>query len=241
MTYPPPEIAARYPFVLYEAKRRPPGEMAARAQEFLSEMATRRSVRQFSDEPVDRALIDAAIRTAGTAPSGAHQQPWTWVVIGDDEIKRQIRAAAEAEEQANYAGRMSEEWRRDLEPLGTTAVKEYLTTAPWLVVVFEQRYGFFADGSRKHHYYVRESVGIACGLFIAALHHMGLATLTHTPSPMVFLSKILGRPAHERPMILFPIGYPAPDAVVPDLRRKPLEELVVEPDSPAADGSSARG
>lgn len=206
-----------------------PAEQSTRAEEFFEEMKTRRSVRKFSDRPVPRSLVEKAIATASTAPSGAHMQPWTFVLTGDAEVKRRIRLAAEAEERENYeGGRLPEEWRRALAPLGTDWHKPYLEVVPWVVVVFAQRYGVLPDGTRRHHYYVTESVGIACGLFIAALHHMGLATLTHTPSPMRFLSELLGRPGNERPTILFPIGYPAPDATVPDLERKALDAVLVD-------------
>ena len=174
-------------------------------------------------------MVEAAIRAASTAPSGAHKQPWTFVLIGDPQVKRRIRLAAEAEERENYdGGRIPEHWRRDLERLGTDWHKPFLETVPWIVVVFEQRYGLDPDGTRHHHYYVKESVGIACGMFIDALHRMGLATLTHTPSPMAFLRTLLGRPENERPFILFPIGYPADGCEVPALERKPLDEVMVE-------------
>ncbi len=215
-----------FPFVPYEQPRYPQAQMRERAEAFHDELAARRSVRQFSDDPVPRALIELAIRTASTAPSGAHRQPWQFVAIDDAEIKRQIREAAEAEERESYeGGRMPEAWREALAPLGTTWHKPYLEIVPWIVVVFEQSYGLSDDGSRIKNYYVKESVGIACGLFIAALHHMGLCTLTHTPSPMGFLSQILARPENEKPYILFPIGFPAADAQVPDLQRKPLSEI----------------
>lgn len=173
--------------------------------------------------------MEYAIRAASTAPSGAHMQPWTFVLVGDPRIKRQIREAAEAEERENYeGGRLPPEWRDALAPLGTDWRKPFLETAPWLVAVFAQRYGYNADGSRRHHYYVKESVGIACGVFITTLHRLGLVTLTHTPSPMAFLSEILGAPANERPYILFPVGYPAAGAMVPDLVRKDLGEVMVD-------------
>jgi nitroreductase len=173
-------------------------------------------------------LVELAVNTASTAPSGAHKQPWTYVVTGDSDIKAQIREAAEEEERVNYeGGRLPPHWREDLEPLGTDWRKPFLETVPWVVVLFEQRYGVRKDGSRAHHYYVKESVGISAGLFIAALHHMGLATLTHTPSPMRFLTELLGRPESERPFCLFPIGYPAEDCVVPDLKRKSLDQVMV--------------
>lgn len=209
-----------------------PDASAARAEAFFAEMDARRSVRDFSDRPVPRALVEAAIRTAATAPSGAHMQPWTFVAVSDPDVKRRIREAAEAEERASYGtpdapGRMSAEWRAALAHIGTTADKPFLETAPWLVVLFAQRTGRDAEGRTVKHYYVPESCGIAAGLFIAALHHAGLATLTHTPSPMRFLTEILGRPSNEVPFILFPVGYPADDARVPDLERKPLEDVAV--------------
>jgi iodotyrosine deiodinase len=196
-----------------------------RAAEFHRELDSRRSVRFFSADPVPRDLIEQAILTASTAPSGAHRQPWRFVAISDPEVKREIRIAAEAEEKEFYERRIPDDWREALAPIGTNWQKPYLEIVPWIVVVFAEQYGRNDDGSRRKNYYVSESVGIACGLFIAALHHMGLATLTHTPSPMAFLSKILCRPENEKPYILFPIGYPAADATVPALRRKSLSEV----------------
>lgn len=208
-------------------------ELTEAARAVFEEMDTRRSVREFSEEPVPREAIEHAIRAASTAPSGAHRQPWTFVLVGDPETKRQIRVAAEQEERENYeGGRLPPEWRRALEPLGTDWEKPFLESAPWLVVVFEQRYGIDDDGQRSHNYYVKESVGIACGMFIVALHRIGLVTLTHTPSPMAFLTRILGRPSNERPFILFPVGYPAEGVQVPNLTRKPLEEVMVEAPQP---------
>jgi nitroreductase len=212
----------------YRQERLAAEEMLARGRSFHEEMDRRRSVRSFAADPVPRELIELAIRTAATAPSGAHRQPWRFVVVGDPSLKRQIRAAAEAEEHESYVGgRMPDEWLAALAPLGTFWQKPFLETAPWLVVVFEELYGLDAAGRKRKNYYPKESVGIACGLFIAALHRMGLATLTHTPSPMAFLSRLLGRPVNEKPFILFPVGYPAPDCEVPDLRRKSLEEVSV--------------
>ena len=201
--------------------------MDARATDFYAEMDQRRSVRMFSPEPISRRLIELAIRAASTAPSGAHQQPWTFVAVSDHGTKRRIREAAEDEERRSYAGRMSDEWLKALEPIGIDEHKPYLEIVPWIVVLFEQVNGTFPDGSVRKHYYARESTGIAAGLFITALHHMGLATLTHTPSPMGFLRDILGRPRSERPFVLFPIGYPAEDAVVPDIERKRLDQIAV--------------
>jgi nitroreductase len=216
------------PFTPYRPPRIPEREVAERAELFFDLMDGRRSVRMFSDDPVPREAIEQAIATASTAPSGAHRQPWTFVLIGDPDVKRQIREAAEEEERTNYeGGRLPDDWRQALEPLGTDWHKEFLETVPWIVVLFEQRYGLDADGNRLKHFYVKESVGIACGMFIAAIHQMGLATLTHTPSPMAFLSKLLGRPENERPFAMLPIGYPADDCLVPDISRKPLEEVIV--------------
>jgi iodotyrosine deiodinase len=215
-------------FVPYRPARLPEAEMRERARSFYEELDRRRSVREFSADPVSRELIETAIRSASTAPSGAHRQPWRFVVVGDPAIKREIRLAAEEEERESYlGGRMPPEWLEALAPLGTSWEKPFLETVPWIVVVFEEMYQLLDDGSKRKSYYPKESVGIACGFFIAALHHMGLATLTHTPSPMAFLSRILGRPANEKPFILFPVGYPAAAAEVPDLRRKSLDEVSV--------------
>lgn len=207
----------------------PDSEQLELARAVFNEMDQRRSVREFSDRAVPRELVLTAIRCASTAPSGAHMQPWTFVLVGDPEVKRQIRLAAETEERKNYqGGRLPSHWREDLAPLGTDWQKPFLETVPWIVVVFEQRYGTRPDGARQHHYYVKESVGIACGMFIDALHRMGLSTLTHTPSPMAFLRTLLDRPQSERPFILFPIGYAAQDCRVPDLERKGLDNIMVE-------------
>ncbi len=218
---------SRSAFVPYRPPRFAPDHMLRRAADFYAELNGRRSVRHFAPDPVPRQLIELAILAAATAPSGAHRQPWRFVAVDAANIKREIRIAAEAEEKRSYEERMSEEWRAAIAPLGTTWRKPYLETAPWLVVVFEEVHGVSPDGRPIRNYYVKESVGIACGLFIAAIHHMGLVTLTHTPSPMAFLSRILGRPANERPYILFPIGFPAPEAEVPDIRRKSLAEVAV--------------
>lgn len=206
-------------------ERLPPGEQPERALEFERRMRTRRSVRDFSAEPVAVELIESAVRTAASAPSGANQQPWRFVVVSDPEIKRRIREAAEAEEKENYERRFPDEWLEALEPFGTDWRKPFLETAPYLIVVFRIDYGL--DGERKiKHYYVQESVGIACGFLLAALHVAGLATLTHTPSPMGFLTEILDRPKNERPFLLIPVGYPAPEAEVPILAKKPIEDVL---------------
>ena len=230
--YPSPEAEAHYPFDVHDFRRLPAEEMLARATRLHDELNRRRSVRMLSDEPVPLELIELAIRTASTAPSGAHRQPWTFVVVGDHDLKHEIRIAAEEEERVNYLeNRMNDEWQQALAPLGTDYHKEFLEIAPWLVVLFEQRYSVDPAGTRQHNYYVKESVGIAAGMFVAALHLIGLATLTHTPSPMAFLSRILGRPENERPFVLFPVGYPVEGCKVPRLRRKPLDEVMVLVDS----------
>jgi nitroreductase len=206
--------------------RVPLGQMLERARHFYLELDRRRTTRHFSSEPVPRELVELAIRAAGTAPSGAHRQPWRFVAIDDADLKAKIRAAAEAEEHENYHGRMPAEWLEALAPLGTDEHKAHITDAPWLIVVFKQLYEIRPDGSRVKNYYVDESVGIATGLLIAAIHHMGLVTLTHTPSPMGFLGTLLRRPLNERAYLLMPVGFPAADAQVPALRRRPLEELL---------------
>lgn len=212
--------------------RLPEAEMLARSRAFLARLQTRRTVRDFSPDPVPFELIANAIAAAGRAPSGANQQPWTFVVVSDPAIKRQIRIAAEAEEKESYARRMSDEWLAALAHLGTDWHKPHLEDAPYLIVVFRQSYGLATDPEtgetqRVKHYYSEESVGIAVGMLLASLHLAGLATLTHTPSPMKFLSDILERPENERPFVLIPVGYPAPDAQVPVISKKPLETIMV--------------
>ncbi|MDQ8168393.1 MAG: nitroreductase family protein [Gemmatimonadota bacterium] len=199
----------------------------ARAREFYAQMDRRRTTRHFSTEAVPRELIELAIRTAGTAPSGAHQQPWTFVAVADPVLKAAMRDAAEAEERAFYAGRATPEWLEALAPLGTDEHKPHLTDAPWVVVLFRQSFGYFPDGEKRTHFYTQESCGIAAGFFIAAVHAMGLVTLTHTPSPMGFLGELLQRPANEKAMLVMPVGYPAADASVPDIARKPLADFAV--------------
>lgn len=198
-----------------------------RARTFYQEMNRRRTTRHFSSEAVPREWIEQAIRTAGTAPSGAHQQPWTFVAVSDSALKQRIRDAAEKEERINYSGRMPPEWVEALAPLGTDECKPHLTDAPWLVILFRKLHGFNPDGSRRPFYYTQESCGIAAGFFIAAVHHMGLVTLTHTPSPMGFLSEALSRPANEKAFLVMPVGYPAADARVPDLTRRTLDQISV--------------
>ncbi len=202
-----------------------PAEMKERAADFYAQIKRRRTVRDFSERAVDRGVIEDCLRAAGTAPNGANMQPWHFVAVADPAIKRQIRQAAEEEEREFYAGRASEEWLAALAPLGTDASKPFLETAPYLIAVFGQSYGVGADGEKVKHYYVQESVGIAVGFLIAALHHAGLATLTHTPSPMKFLNQILGRPVNEKPFLLLVVGYPAAGAEVPVITKKPLEQI----------------
>lgn len=207
-----------------------PDEMRARARTYADAMQRRRTVRDFSPEPIPEDVVVEAIRAAASAPSGAHQQPWTFVVVSDIDTKTRLREAAESEERRSWEGRMSDEWLAALEPLGIDWHKPHLTTAPILIVVFAQVWGVAAgpDGPRRiKHYYVDESVGIAVGMLLSALHLAGLATLTHTPSPMGFLRELLGRPPNERPYVVIPVGYPAPEAKVPDLTRKALDEVLV--------------
>jgi nitroreductase len=206
--------------------RFPEDEMVARGRAFLELLTGRRSVREFASDAVPRELVEIAVASANTAPSGANRQPWHFVAVSDPAVKAEIRRGAETEEREFYeGGRATEEWLRALAPLGTDWRKSFLETAPWIVVVFKQIHGVGADGSRLTNYYVNESVGIACGLFIAAIHRMGLATLTHTPQPMRFLTRILDRPKNERPFMLFPVGYPHPDCEVPEISKKGLFEV----------------
>ncbi len=201
-------------------------EQLERSRQFLATMQRRRTVRHFSPQPVPFELISNAIATAGTAPSGAHQQPWSFVVVSDAAVKHEIRLAAEAEEYESYTHRMSDEWKAALAKLGTDWHKEYIDAVPYLIVVFAQRYGLDDEGEQYKHYYVDESVGIAVGLLIASLHQAGLATVTHTPSPMNFLARILNRPRNERAYVLLPVGYPADGCQVPKLERKRLDEIM---------------
>jgi len=211
---------------LSEYEDRPLQEMQRRAREFADLMRRRRTVREFSPRPIPRGIIEDALRAAASAPSGANQQPWHFVVVSDPEVKRRIRLAAEEEERAFYHDRAPDEWLEALAPLGTDEHKPFLELAPYLIVVFAQNYGLTHDGRKTKHYYVQESVGIATGLLIAALHQAGLATLTHTPSPMGFLGEILGRPANERPYLILVAGYPSETAQVPDITKKPFDEVV---------------
>ncbi len=222
-------MTTAYRPVPLEFKRVPPEDQLARSRDFAAWMRRRRTVRHFSSEPVSHEVIDAAIAVAASAPSGANRQPWTFVVVSDPAVRRRIREAAEAEEREAYEHRMPDDWLEALAPLGTDWHKEFLEIAPYLIVVFRQDYGLHVGPDRleQHvkHYYVMESVGIACGFLLAALHWAGLATLTHTPSPMGFLATILGRPKNEKPYLLIPVGYPAPDAVVPQIDKKTLDQV----------------
>lgn len=203
----------------------PPDKMVARSAAFYADIRRRRTVRDFASRPVPRTIIENALRAAGSAPNGANKQPWHFSVISDQAHKRAVRAAAEAEEREFYGGRAPADWLNDLAPLGTDASKPFLEIAPYLIACFAQPFSEQPDGSRSKNYYVNESVGIAIGFLIAALHHAGLATLTHTPSPMKFLNELCSRPSHERPLVLLVVGYPADDARVPRITKKPLDEI----------------
>lgn len=217
----------RHPLhIPYETKRLDQASARERLEEEYKLLSQRRSVRLFSSDPVPKELIELAVRIAGTAPSGAHRQPWHFVAISDPKIKFEIREKVEHEERDFYERRAPKEWLEALAPLGTDFVKTHLTVAPWLIVVFRQDYELKPDGTRSKNYYMTESVGIAVGLLIQALHRVGLATLTHTPAPMTFLRDICGRPQNEKPFVLMPVGYPAVDCSVPDLRRKDIGEIL---------------
>jgi nitroreductase len=203
----------------------PQDEMQRRAAAFRQQMQRRRTVRQFSDRPVPRPVIEECLLAAGSAPSGANKQPWHFVAVSDPQIKKAIRQAAESVEDDFYHGRAPESWLQDLEPFGTDEHKPYLEIAPWLIAIFEVKYEVSKEGDRYKHYYTRESIGIATGLLITAVHQAGLVALTHTPSPMEFLNEVLGRPANERPFLLLVVGYPAEGVQVPDITRKPLGEI----------------
>lgn len=223
----------RYPFEPLPFTRRTADEMLARARAFRDELRGRRSVRAFSDEAIPAGVVEACVEAAGSAPSGANRQPWTFVLVEDAATKRAIREAAEVEERELYERRITPEWREALAPLGTDWHKEFLEHAPVLCVLFRHSYDV-EEGRKKTNYYTQESVGIALGMFLAALHHAGLATLTHTPSPMGFLTRLLGRPEGEKPYVLLPIGYPAEDCRVPAIGKKSLEEILVRFTPPRA-------
>jgi len=213
--------------LLYQPVKIEAEQSLTASMNFFNFMKQRRSVRSFSERPVDKKVIETLLKTAGTAPSGAHKQPWTFCAIADTRLKKEIRIAAELEEKKSYESRMSESWLKDLAPLGTDMHKPFLEIAPWLIVVFKRVYELDEDRTLMNNYYVNESVGIACGMLISAIHHAGLVTLTHTPSPMKFLHNILGRPENERPFLLLPVGYPQEPSYVPELNRKDLDEIAV--------------
>jgi len=221
-----------FPFVAYKKAAYDASEMERRSQQFYAWMDGRRTVRDFSDKPIPENVIENILLAASTAPSGAHKQPWTFCVVKDPAVKKQVRIAAEKEEKESYEGRMPDEWLKDLQPLGTDWHKPFLETAPYLIVVFKRSYESIktdsAPNAYKHqNYYVTESCGIACGFLLAAIHDAGLVALTHTPSPMNFLAKILHRPENEKPFLLIPVGYPAEECWVPELKRKDLAEICV--------------
>jgi iodotyrosine deiodinase len=201
-------------------------EMLERTESFFKWADERRSVRDFSDKPVPKKVMENIIMTASTAPSGAHKQPWTFCLISSSELKSKLRALAEEEEKKSYGGRMSEQWLKDLEPLGTDWVKEFIDVAPWIVIVMKRAYEVGEDGSKMNNYYVNESVGLASGFLLMAVHNAGLVALTHTPSPMNFIAKALDRPENERPFLLIPVGHPAEDAKVPSLERKSKNQVI---------------
>lgn len=214
-----------HPFIKYTRETYDQDEMTRRTASFTKWMDTRRTCRDFSDKPIPKEVIEHIILSASTAPSGAHKQPWTFCVVSDPEIKKLIRVAAEKEEKESYAGRMSEEWLKDLAPIGTGWQKPFLEIAPYLIIVFKRSYEFEDNGHKHQNYYVTESVGLACGFLLAAIHNAGLVALTHTPSPMNFLSRVLKRPENEKPFLLIPVGYPAEECWVPDIKRKELDEV----------------
>lgn len=216
-----------HPFITYAKKTYSVNEMKKRTADFLMHMNKRRTCRDFSDKPIPKEVIENIILSASTAPSGAHKQPWMFCVVGDAAIKKQIREAAEEEEKISYNGRMSEEWLKDLSPIGTDWQKPFLEIAPYLIIVFKRSYEFEENNHKHQNYYVTESVGIACGFLLAAIHHAGLIALTHTPSPMNFLCSILNRPANEKPFLLIPVGFPADECWVPDLKRKELKDVAL--------------
>lgn len=213
--------------IKYTHEHYPAEEMIFRSRKFYDWMETRRSVRDFSDAPVPKEVIENILKSASTAPSGAHKQPWTFCVVSNPELKKQIREAAEKEEYESYTKRMSEEWLEDLKPMGTNWHKPFLETAPYLIIVFKRAFEYDANGRKHQNYYVTESVGLAAGMLITAIHDAGLVTLTHTPSPMNFLGKILNRPDNERAFLLLPVGYEAEEVYVPNNRRKSLDEMAV--------------
>ena len=221
------KLINNFPFISYRKNTYSTDQMEILSQEFFNWINTRRTVRNFSDKPVQEKVIENILLSASTAPSGAHKQPWTFCVVNNPEIKKQIRSAAEIEEKESYQNRMTDEWLNDLQPIGTDWRKPFLEIAPYLIIVFKRSYELESGNHKHQNYYVTESCGIACGFLLAAIHNAGLVALTHTPSPMNFLSKILNRPENEKPFLLIPVGYPADDCWVPDLKRKSLSEICV--------------
>lgn len=202
-------------------------DIVAASQKLNQQLQGRRSIRTFSTKPVPQEVIDNLVRIAGSAPSGAHKQPWAFAAVSTADVKQKIREAAEKEEYINYNGRMSDDWLNDLKKFGTNWEKDFITTAPYIIVVFKKSYDIEADGGKAKNYYVNESVGIACGFLLSAIHQLGLVSLTHTPSPMNFLAELLGRPTNEKAFLLIPVGYAAPDAEVPDIARKQLSDILI--------------
>ncbi|MCU0368901.1 MAG: nitroreductase family protein [Cyclobacteriaceae bacterium] len=225
MNTPHTRLIDGHPFISYSHESYPEDEMLQRSKDFYSWMNTRRTVRDFSSRPIPKEVIENILLAASTAPSGAHKQPWTFCVVSDTALKTEIRKAAEKEEQESYASRMSEEWLEDIKPLQTDWQKPFLEIAPYLIVVFKKAYDLLPDGRKRNNYYVNESVGLACGFLLTAIHHAGLVALTHTPSPMNFLTTILKRPENERPFLLIPVGYPHEETFVPKLERKSLHQF----------------
>lgn len=216
----------RFPFISYVQESVNDSEMIERSRAFYQKIDQRRSVRDFSDTPVPKEVMENIIMAASTAPSGAHKQPWTFCLISNAALKSKLRALAEEEEKKSYSGRMSDEWLEDLAPLGTDWVKEFIDVAPWIVVIMKRAYEINADGTKKNNYYVSESVGLAAGFFLLAVQNAGLVALTHTPSPMNFISKVLNRPENERPFLLIPVGHPSKNAEVPSLTRKSIDQVI---------------
>lgn len=218
--------STKHPFIPYHKEVFSASEMIERSKSFYQFMDSRRTVRDFSDKDIPKEVIENIILTASTAPSGAHKQPWTFCVISNSELKSKIRKMAEEEEYKSYNSRMPEDWLKDLEPLGTDWHKPFIDIAPWIIIVFKKSYDV-VDGKKKNNYYVNESVGLAAGFLLAAIHHAGLVALTHTPSPMNFISEVLQRPENEKPILLIPVGYPSDKVLVPDLKRKSLKEIAI--------------
>ena len=217
----------KYPFIPYHLQTYSEDEMIKRSFEMVNLVSSRRSIREFSDKPIPRVILENIIRTAGTAPSGANKQPWTFVVVSDSDLKRKIREASELEEKEFYEHKISDEWREDLAPLGTSWEKSFLEIAPYLIIVFQQKYRLGENNIKRKNYYVTKSVGIAVGMLILAIHNAGLATLTHTPISMKFLRDLLGRPKSEKAFVIMPVGYPKENVKVPDIKRKPLSEILI--------------